>query len=314
MPDLTPQALAWLQTHHGLTTRRLLAEHGVGRRTVSRLVAGNVLVQDARYRVVLRSPTVPVTFEQRCLAICLDHPSAVLTGPTGGRLMGLRRMPRLSAFTVAVPHGVHLPVALGVEFRQTTKLDARDRVVRADGIVVAAPARLAFDLAADLGHLDHLSVVEQLLHEHHCTVDELRSMVERLVHPRRAGSFRFLRALEARGDRPAAESHPELELAEALRALGIPIEVQTTWLDLPNGRRIRLDVSVPAVRWGLEIDAHPGHLGLSGSTRDKQRDRQCHMIGWQVDRVTPLELTDVPTLAEELLAVYEARVAEVSTR
>ena len=29
---------------------------------------------------------------------------------------------------------------------------------------------------------------------------------------------------------------------------GVPIHVQATWLELPGGRRIRLDVSVPGAR------------------------------------------------------------------
>ena len=59
---------------------------------------------------------------------------------------------------------------LGVRFRQTTVLQRTDRSRRADGIVVASWVRLAFDLAADLRPLDHLSVLQQLLHERKVTV------------------------------------------------------------------------------------------------------------------------------------------------
>lgn len=312
MADLTAQALAWMQRHHGLTTRRLLREHGVGRRTIDRLIDAGVLHTHSRFKVVLASATNPRTFEQDCLALCLAHPGGYVTGPTGGKLAGLRRMPSRAPLHLAIRHGHRLDPVEGVRFRQTTRLDQRDVLLRPDGILVARPARLAFDLAADLGRLDLLSVVEQLLHQEHCTMDELVAVAERLAHPRRPGSLRFLRTLQDRGDRPPAESHPELVLAEALRELDVPIEVQTTWLDLPGGRRIRMDLSVPAIRWGVEIDIHPEHLGLLGSTRDKQRDRLCHLVGWQVERVTEVDFRDVPRLARELRDLYLARRGQFS--
>ena len=67
--------------------------------------------------------------------------------------------------------------------------------------------------------------------------------------------------------------------------------------------------AVPAIRWGVEIDLHPDHLLLEGTTRDKRRDRQCHLIGWQIERVTSLDLVDPDGLAAELLALYLARLA-----
>ena len=58
---------------------------------------------------------------------------------------------------------------------------------------------------------------------------------------------------------------------------------------------------------GVEIDVHPEHLLLDGTSRDKRRDRKCHLIGWQVERVTELDLLDVESIADELLALFQAR-------
>jgi very-short-patch-repair endonuclease len=79
-------------------------------------------------------------------------------------------------------------------------------------------------------------------------------------------------------------------------------------LKLPNGAKIRIDLAVPAARWAIEIDVHPDHLLLEGTTKDKRRDRQCHMIGWQVERVTEVDLLDLECLVDELVALYEARL------
>jgi very-short-patch-repair endonuclease len=112
-----------------------------------------------------------------------------------------------------------------------------------------------------------------------------------------------------RGDRPAAESHPELVLGDALRARGLPVVPQLSGLRLPNGKVIRIDLAVPDVRWAIEIDIHPDHLFLEGTTKDKRRDRQCHLIGWQVERVTEVDFLDLSGLVEELVALYQVRIS-----
>ena len=83
---------------------------------------------------------------------------------------------------------------------------------------------------------------------------------------------------------------------------------QVSDLVLPNGSRIRIDLAVPDVRWAIEIDVHPDHILLEGTTRDKRRDRQCHLIGWQIERVTEVDLIDLPALVDELVVLYRTRV------
>jgi hypothetical protein len=307
MSDLTPRALAILRMQHGHATAAQLGGAGVHRRARQRLLASDVL--KPVYKSVVRIDSAPTTLESRCVALCLGHPSGFVTGPTGGKLLGLRRMPRAEPIVLAVPHGLHLDPQLNVVLRQTTSITPSDVRHRGDGITTASPARLAFDLAAVLSVQDHASIVEQLIRDKHCTMDELAAVARRLCHPRRRGSLRFLRGLMERGDRPAAESHPEIELADALRARGVPVVPQVADLLLPNGSKIRIDLAVREIRWAIEIDVHPDHLFLEGTTRDKRRDRQCHLVDWQVERVTELDLLDVPGLVDELVDLYQARLA-----
>jgi hypothetical protein len=42
---------------------------------------------------VVRINSSPISFQGRCVALCLAHPAGFDTGPSGGRLRGLRRMP-----------------------------------------------------------------------------------------------------------------------------------------------------------------------------------------------------------------------------
>lgn len=312
MTGLTPHALAVLSAHHGVATTTMLRQAGVGRAAIVGLVERGVLVRE--HERVVRIASSPATLLSRCAGMCLAYPAAFVTGPTAGKLTGLRRMPRPDPIHLCVRHGSNVGPLVGVVLRQSTSIHPSDvQSRRPDGIRLASPPRLVFDLGADLTQADHASVVEQVLHEERCTFATMLITARRLLHPLRPGSTTVATTLESRVAGNAAESHDEVDLARALRSTGVPVEVGSTWLDLPNGGRAHLDLSVPALRWGIEVDVHPDHLLLEGTSRDKRRDRQCHLIGWQVERVTRLDLADLPGLCVELRALYLARVAERAT-
>ena len=149
--------------------------------------------------------------------------------------------------------------------------------------------RLAFDLAADLAQLDHASVVQQLLHEKRVTTDELIAIDRRLGHPTRPGSGVFRRTLTSIDSSPN-ESHPEVVLAEALRRRDIPIEHQTQVVRASNGRTARIDLAVPSIRWGIELDIHPEHRTFDGHARDARRRRDLALVAWQIETVTELDM------------------------
>lgn len=200
MADLPALSTRWLADHHGVITAARLRDHGVSRATRQRLVSAGFLRSVAKGVYVIA--TAPVTLEQRCTMLCAAHPGGFVTGATAGILAGLRRMPRSSALHFSTNHGLHVTQDMGIHFRQTTVIWTIDRYVRPDGIIVASWARLAFDLAADLPQLDHVSVVQQLLHEQRVTTDELVAIDRRLGHPTRPGSGVFRRTLSSLGSAP----------------------------------------------------------------------------------------------------------------
>jgi hypothetical protein len=305
IPGLTDAALQWLRDHHDVITSAALDDSGVGRATTRRLVRRGVLQRHQKGVFVASSSRS--TLEQRCVALCAAHPAGFVTGPIAGMLLGLRRMPRSAAIHFSVRHGVHLPKVTGVQFRQTTALSPIDRVHRDHGIVTASSVRLAFDLAADLPPLDHLSVLQQLMHEMKVSVDELVAIERRLGHPARPGSGLFRRNLERLAGSSPNESHPEVVLGEALRACGIPIENQTRLVRASNGRTARVDLAVPTVRWGIELDIHPEHRTFDGHASDARRTRDLHALEWQIEPVTEADMADVEKLADELAGLYHAR-------
>ncbi len=128
--------------------------------------------------------------------------------------------------TLSSAHPLHLAHD-GVAFRRSRKVETCDTVRRDDGVRIARPTRLAFDLAANLDDRAHRSVVDQLMHEH-------------------------------------------------------------------------------------DVDVHPSHLGIIGSTDDKRRDRKAALLGWSIVRLTALDFIDLEATADELLALHMVRCAEVA--
>ncbi|MEX0846861.1 MAG: hypothetical protein WD023_03700 [Ilumatobacteraceae bacterium] len=305
MTDLTASAMAVFRQHHQHATARMLSETGVGATRRRRLVDAGVL--EIAHRGVYRLSSAPDTLAARCVGLCMAHPQGFITGPTGGTLIELRRMGRAPEVHLSVPHGSNIGPIEGVVLRQTTVIEPWHVVRRPDGITVASPPRLAFDLAADLSPQDHASVVEQLIHDRHCTAATMHRIGRRLARPGRPGSVLFVATLSRRLAGGPLESHPEVLLGQALRDRGVPVVAQVQGLRLPSGRRIRLDLAVPELRWGIEIDIHADHFLLEGGTSDRRRDRECHRIGWQIDRVTQFDLVDLDGLCDELVAVHDAR-------
>jgi hypothetical protein len=313
MSGLSPGARQWLATHHSIISAAQMIRLGVSSHAVRRLVERGDLEHTGNG--LYRLAGTPRTAESLMVAACAQHPEGYVTGPAGGRLMRWRDMPpaRTIEFCMPIGHGVVLED--GVTLRRSTRIDPRlDVRTRPDGIRVASPLRLAFDLATHCTDLQLSSLIEDLLHRRVVTLSGLRATAKRLGGRGRKGSAPFARVLVARVPGGALESGKEVRLAPLLVQRGIPIEAQVRLLDLPNGSSIRIDLAVPAVRWGIEIDLHPTHLFLEGTTADKQRDRQCHLIDWQIERVTRLDFLDLPACADELLALYRARCANLAAR
>jgi len=303
MEMFTSAATRWLATHHGVITTAQLVAAGVPRRRIQRLVRSGALVRVTAGVFVLAGS--PATLHQRAAILGATHPGGFVTGPTAGTLGGLRRMPTSAALHFSLPHGINPEPQAGVRIRQTTKVTAADRMSRPDGIVVASWPRLAFDLAADLGRLDHLSVVNQMVDRGDVTVARLVTIGVRLCHPGRRGSRRFEETLAALGGSAAQQSHAEVRLLDALRARDVPVEPQVP-VATPIGL-LHLDLGVAACRWGVELDIHPEHRQLEGQQRDAGRRRATNQVDWQVEQVTELDLDHLDTLADRLADNYRTR-------
>ncbi|MFV0307423.1 MAG: type IV toxin-antitoxin system AbiEi family antitoxin domain-containing protein [Desertimonas sp.] len=303
---LTPAIATLLSERHGIITTADLRRGGIGRTATDTLLRSGSLGRLTRGVYV--APGAAESLEHRCRRLSAVHPDGFVTGPTAAKLAGLRRQPRSSELHFTVRHGARLDPEPGVRYHQTTQLPARDRLIRPDGIAVASWPRLAFDLATHLFPLDLRSVIEQMVSMGLTTIVELQRIEARLGHPRRAGSGDFARVLATLSTGGHQDSHPEVELLAALERRGVPAVAQVP-VGCP-GWTAHVDLGVPAVRWGVELDIHPEHRSVEGHARDARRRRAMHAVGWEIEVVGEADVDTVAALAsaaDELAASFRRR-------
>ena len=70
---------------------------------------------------------------------------------------------------------------------------------------------------------------------------------------------------------------------------------------------VHVDLAVPDIKWGIELDIHPEHRSIEGHAGDARRYRSLHFVEWQIEPVSEQDMANLNTLADELAALYRAR-------
>ena len=280
---LNEQAHRLFATQHGVASVEQLEIAGLTRRQLKRLEADGAIVRV--HNGAYRSPSVALDELGRCAAVCLARPTIVIAGPTAGRLWGLRRLPRDHRIHVLAPPASNPCVAQWIRPYRTEAFHAHDVVTRADGIRVTSRARTALDLARSLGPTDLLSVIEQVMHDGNLVEADLFEVVADWISPQRPWAWSFIRQLDRRIPGAAAESHPEVRVANALTGLGVSPLVRQFRIDLPGYGPARFDLAVPDLRWAIEVDVHPRHGETEGRWSDQRRDAAASAMGWHTSRL-----------------------------
>ncbi len=283
MVHLNEQAHRLFAAQHGVASVDQLRERGLARRQIKRLETVGAIIRI--HNGVYRSPSVRLDELARCTAVCLARPRIVIAGPTAGRLWDLRRLPRDQRIHVLAPPASNPCVATWVVPYRTDASHPCDVIERQDGIRVTSRARTALDLARWMDPADLLSVIEQVLHDGRLDEADLLDVVADWISPQRPWASSFLRQLDRRIPGAAAESHPEVRVAEALMRLGVTGLVRQFPIDLPGYGRARFDLAVPALRWSIEIDVHPRHRETEGRVSDHRRDVAARAVGWDTSRL-----------------------------
>ena len=283
MAIFTTESLEFLRTHHGVATSFELQQCSLSAPAVRSLVeAGNLV---AVVKGVYRIPAVTLDESARCAAICAAHPDVAISGPTAGRLWGLRRLPRDQRIHVLAPPASHPTVSSWVVPYRTAAFHPEDVVRRPDGIAVTSRGRTALDLARFVSVTDLLSIIEQVLRDGKHDDDDLRAVAVDWMSPQRPWIRRFLELLDGRLRGGPAESHGEAVLGQALDSAGLIGLERQHRIDLPGYGPARFDLAVPSVRLAIEVDLHPTHSETAGRCRDTARDVAAGELDWTVERV-----------------------------
>jgi hypothetical protein len=306
MTNLSPEAQRLMASQHGIVSLEQLLDSGHARRQIERLEA------DQQLRLVLRgayrSPIAPYDERARCAAICLARPDVAVAAVTAGRIWGLRRLPRDARIHIVAPRASNPAIAPLVATYRTEAIHPADIVGREDGIRVTTRVRTTFDLARSLRADDLLSVIEQVVHDGNVTEDELWDVATDWITPRRPWIQHYLRQVARRIPGPAAESHPEVVVAELLRAAGVHGLVRQYKVDLPGYGLARFDLAIPHLRMAFEVDVHPEHASTGGRGRDARRDRAASNSAWATTRITAEEYVRcLPTRIAEIVAAIHLR-------
>jgi hypothetical protein len=288
MSRIPAELLTWMQAHHATICHDAVERAGLSINDVKALVRDGTVarVLHGGYRFA----GVEASEEVRCAAVSTARPDLVVAGPTAARLWGLRRAPRDRLIHVIAPPRSHPCVEPWFRPYRTARIRPSQIVERDDGIRLTSPARTVIDHARFLDARNLSSMIECVLASSYATVATLQREAKWLATPGRPWAKQFVEVLEARVPGAGAESEWEDRIAGALVARGVTGLVRQYWLKLPGCGKARLDLAVPDLRWGLEVDVHPAHLTELGQVKDAGRDRACRAIHWFVDRIREVAL------------------------
>jgi len=279
----TTESLEFLRTHHGVATSFELQQCGLSAPAVRSLVEAVNLV--AVVKGVYRIPAVAFDESARCVAIRAAHLDVAISGPTAGRLWGLRRLPRDQRIHVLAPPASHPTVSSWVVPYRTAAFHPEDVVRRPDGIAVTSRGRTALDLARFVSVTDLLSIIEQVLRDGKLDDNDLRTVAVDWMAPQRPWIRRFLELVDGRLRGGPAESHGEAVLGLALDSAGLIGLERQHRIDLPGYGPARFDLAVPSVRLAIEVDLHPTHSETAECRSDTARDVAAGELDWTVERV-----------------------------
>ncbi len=303
MAHLTPRAHALLARQHGVASTIQLLHSGLSERQVRQLQQTGDL--ELVLRGAYRTPSAAISELSRCAAVCAARPDVAIAGPTAGRLWGFRRIPPDHRVHVIAPRASNPAIARWVVPYRTDARHECDVVERDDGIRITSRARTAFDLARWLGPDDLLSVIEQAALDGQLRDADFLAVAADWLSPRRPWARSFLHALDRRLPGAAAESHPEVRVAEALRSAGVRGLVRQHRLRLPGYGEARFDLAVPELTWAIEVDLHPRHRETLGMAADAKRDLAAGKIGWLTTRFTKTQYDErFSTTVAELASLH----------
>jgi hypothetical protein len=290
MDNLERAIARWAKAQHSLVTMAQLSELGLDRYRIEYRVRAGKL--EPALPGVYRLPGVRPYFEQNVLAACLAT-GGVASHRSAAALFKLRGIePGRIEVSVSDRRASRLP---GITAHEVGVLDQTSVGV----IPVTSPMQTLLHLAGVEPRLAEGALADAVARGL-VRVPALTRYLRDVGRRGRNGTGRLRELVEpyVMGMEPT-ESWLEDRVVEFLRRYGFPEPVRQYPLLLPGRTRpSRLDLAYPQEAGGvpldIEVDGRLWHFSPAQLRADQERDRLVVVLGWEVIRVTWLELVEEP--------------------
>ncbi|MGV0714632.1 DUF559 domain-containing protein [Mycolicibacterium sp. XJ662] len=280
----------YLVAQDGVITLDQAREAGLSSHAVQRRIRGGQWVRCGRG--VYFVPDRPYTDAARVRATVWGYgPHAVASGMAAAWWHGLTQFAP-DIVDVTMPRNGHGRCHNGSRLRRRD-LDPTDVVIERALRVTAKPLTV---LEAAIQRFGGIKLMDRALQNDL----ELRELWRaQLRNKGRYGSPAARRLLQAASD--GARSEAERLLVKMLRQAGI-----TGWKTNHPVGGYQVDVAFPAAKIAIEVDGLAYHSSTDDFHRDRVRQNDVMMLGWQVLRFTWLDLTQYP---ERVIAIIRRAIS-----
>jgi len=215
-------------------------------------------------------------------------------------------VPRPSLAWLSVPFGLTADPPRGVKLHRTRHFPTGRWV---DGVRVTTAARTLVDLGQLLDRDELVTAMTHALRERMCTLDQIDDILDLLAHKAGTGLVREV-SVELG---PGFESFIEVVLGRGFIAGGVLGLTPQFKIYDPDGSLVAIaDFGDEEARLLFEADGWAFHGGPWQQARDRRRDRQLLLRGWQTVRyVTNDIMCRLPDTVRDARMIRAVRRAEL---
>jgi hypothetical protein len=266
----------------GLITLEQTIECGMSRATRQRRCRAGEW--DCPQPRVFRSLAFPSSHQQGLLAAVLSAGrGAAVSDRAAAATWGVDRFDS-SLLELSIPDDRKVALR-GALLHRIVDLEPGD-VTMLGAVPITTRARTLVDLGSVARPFLVSRALEQWLREGHVTVREVRSTLDRVARRGRSGAGVLREILDTRAlGINVSDSHLEVVLAEALRAIGAPQPVYHHLVDV-GADRFEIDFAYPEAMLLIEVDGYWAHTTPEAFEEDPRRRNLLLGLGYMVRTYT----------------------------
>ena len=240
-----------------------------------------------------------VSLRTRAVALACRHPDAVIAGRAAAALSW---WPELRAPILEAVTRHALAPCTGFAWRRGVV--PAELLREGDHLRLTSAALTVLDLIPALGG----RAIDEALRRGAVTLDSLWEAYA--LTPQRAGNAERCWLLHDSRDLPWSPA--ERSLHRLYRGMGAPYEYVTNLrVPLAQGWAI-LDLALPRLRLGFEVDGREHHTSPAAFLRDRTRDPELVELGWLVVRLAANSVEDDPAwVTDRMQGIIRQRAAEL---